>query len=343
VTVFRKVLVAALFAFPFLLAAGTSYAQDQNASSVQSCKLTKLASYDLTIALNGDLLTQVNIDGVMEPMLIDPNVERSAVVESVREDINVPIESLSPGLIERFTSVHGAPVVNTITIPNLRLGSADVKNLQMLLVIYANRPFGQALGVLGMDVLHNFDVEFDLGHGKLNLFSPDHCAGQGLYWTHSAAVLPLTFDEGNKFRFPMLLDGKTLSVGIGAYRGHPAMPGIVAKKTFGIDDDTQGVTVIATGPHEAAKLLRYPFHLLSASDFAISNPVIDIEWLRHEHDCAGQSKYENFYLTCRRPDLLLKDDLLGQLRLYFAVKEKKVYITGFNATLDDTPVQGSTK
>jgi hypothetical protein len=31
------------------------------------------------------------------------------------------------------------------------------------------------------------------------------------------------------------------------------------------------------------------------------------------------------------------------LRLYFAVKEKKVYITGFNASLDDVPTQGGAK
>ncbi len=40
------------------------------------------------------------------------------------------------------------------------------------------------VGVIGTDLLGKFDVDLDIAHKKLNLFSPDHCKGQVVYWTH---------------------------------------------------------------------------------------------------------------------------------------------------------------
>jgi hypothetical protein len=141
----------------------------------------------------------------------------------------------------------------------------------------------------------------------------------------------------------MVLDGKTISAGLMASPGHFWMPGASAKAIFGIDESASGVKVISADNHGSAVVLRYPFQNLSAGDFAIANPVIDIRTQKYERDCAGQGQYNNSYTTCRQPDLLLTEDLLSRLRLYFAVREKKVYITGFNASLNDAPVQGSTR
>ena len=341
-TVFRKVLVAALFVFPFLLVAGEAYAQDQSASSAQTCSLSKLASYDIGISSRGNLLIDVNIDGTMRKMILDTDEGQSLVTGAVAKDLNVYAQTLSPKLIKRFVTMRGTYATSYIVIPKVNIGTAVVKDVPALLAMMPSYGLDGTDGVLGMDVLHNFDLEFDLGHGKLNVFSPDHCAGQGQYWSRQAAIVPFGFDEENKFVFPMQLDGKEVKAGIAAEEGPLFMQGYVMKETFGIDEKSPGVVLATSGP-SGSKFFSYTFHSLSAGELTISNPKIAFASAKSSTRCDGEKHLSWGFVTCEKPDLMITGDLLGRLRLYFAVKEKKVYITGFNATLDDAPVQGSTQ
>ncbi len=343
-TVFRKVLVGALFVFSFLSTTGASYAQDQNLAP-PNCSLTKLASYNILLSPHGDVMIDMDIDGTTRRMIVDTSDGRSLVTGAVRKDLNVYEQTLSPKLVDHIETVHGVYAKTYIEIPHLKFGAATLDNVDAL-IAWNSMPLAAigADGVIGMDVLHNFDVELDLGHGKLNLFSPDHCAGQGLYWTHQAAVVPFELDAENKFRFFMQLDDKPVSVGISSRAGTTVLQGYVAKEKFGLDEDMPGVKVIIKGGKPAYDILRYQFHTLSATGIAISNPSVDFPREEGSERCDG-SRHAMYWFqsSCIQPDLRLSGNMLGQLRLYFAVKEKKVYITGFNASLDDVPTQGGAK
>ena len=57
---------------------------------------------------------------------------------------------------------------------------------------------------------------FDLTHNKSNLFSSDHCEGKVIYWTHTApaAAIPIEMQGLHGFIFPMQLDGKDVETQI---------------------------------------------------------------------------------------------------------------------------------
>ena len=64
-------------------------------------------------------------------------------------------------------------------------------------------------GILGSEMLRNVDVDFDFAANKLNLVSPDHCAGNVVYWQAPAvAVVPMTLNASGHIMFRMQLDGR---------------------------------------------------------------------------------------------------------------------------------------
>src|ERR1700744_2956847 len=48
-------------------------------------------------------------------------------------------------------------------------------------------------GVLGADLLSHFDVDFDFGANKLNLFQPSSCGDRAVYWSDTYAHFPFVF------------------------------------------------------------------------------------------------------------------------------------------------------
>jgi hypothetical protein len=74
------------------------------------------------------------------------------------------------------------------------------------------------VGILGMDVLKQTDIELDAAHRKMNLFSPDHCPGHVVYWAAKYDSAPIRFRKLGEFYFPMELDGKKLETTLATSR-----------------------------------------------------------------------------------------------------------------------------
>ena len=79
-----------------------------------------------------------------------------------------------------------------------------------------------------LDALEAVDVELDLSHDKLNLFSRDHCAGEVVYWDASYSALPLVLQATGNIILKMILDSHPVEVGIATTRTHALMPLSVA-------------------------------------------------------------------------------------------------------------------
>jgi hypothetical protein len=73
-------------------------------------------------------------------------------------------------------------------VPSLQLGSVILENAKIAVV--PNWQDTNIVGWFGADFLQRLDIEFDFAHKKVNLFSPDHCPGQVVYWTDSYTSVP---------------------------------------------------------------------------------------------------------------------------------------------------------
>src|SRR6185295_19731677 len=117
--------------------------------------------------------------------------------------------------------------------------------------------------------------ELDLGHGKLNLFSQEHCSGKVVYWTPSWAMAPMTYQSTGIYTIKMLLDGQPVDVAFDLNYPRSTIGLSLARSLFHLDSGSPGMKRLRdTAGHDLG--FRYAFKTLASSSLNIGNPVIDI-------------------------------------------------------------------
>jgi hypothetical protein len=183
----------------------------------------------------------------------------------------------------------------------------------------------RVVGILAMDVLNQFDLELDIAHHKLNLFSPDHCKGQVIYWTKTApvAAVPMTLRDYFEFVIPMTLDDKSVNAELSTEDG-AALNGAIAHDDFGLDNENG----------------KHTFKMISVDGLGITNPTLGI--YKDAGGCNGAAHEEAKSLLKENdqrriehcfghPDIYLGLQQLKHLRVFVAFKERMLYATAAGA------------
>ena len=84
-----------------------------------------------------------------------------------------------------------------VELPETQIGGLRFKTLKAVENPLVKLPAGVE-GVLGGDFFGRFNLEYNLKAGKLNLFSPDHCPGQVVYWANQYVAMPILHDRAGR-------------------------------------------------------------------------------------------------------------------------------------------------
>lgn len=192
-------------------------------------------------------------------------------------------------------------------------------------------PIEQFGGILGSEMLRNVDVDFDFGAKKLNLVSPDHCAGNVVYWPAPAvAVVPMTLNQFGHIMFRMELDGRRVNTMLDTGFSRTTLNLDTARRTFRIDVNAPDVQKIGelTGGY-SADTYRRRFKTLTVDGVTISNPEIDMLPNMMGNVNPGAPRTGSMIRQDQNglPDLVLGMNVLSQMHVYIAYKERKLYIT----------------
>jgi hypothetical protein len=210
----------------------------------------------------------------------------------------------------------------------LQIGKAKGENVEILVAPDREGSDPRIAGVLGLDVLSADDVELDLAHNKLRLFSPDHCPHGVVYWSTSLAVaeIPLSFQPTGALQIDVMLDGKNLHAAL-----KPDAPSYmdmhVAHDVFGLYSDSPGMTQVSVSSSDPeVTAYRYKFKSLTLSGMSVTDPNILVvgspgAMCEARAHCFGNA------------DLWIGASILKKLHLYFSFKEKILYATA----ADETP------
>jgi hypothetical protein len=300
-------------------------------AAAQDCgPLQIFASLDATVSKDGSILVPLGVDdskgyfelqfeqpvsgitGQAADLLqekrstVDPNVSINIAGQSVKEMVNVKLH---------FGATSGSDWLGVIPEP-----------------LHGDQTI---TGTIGYDILRHFDVELDLAHNKVNLFSQEHCPGKVIYWTRSGTVaaVPFITRKSQVFLVPMQLDGKDVEVQIATDDEHAYLNARTAQLKFGI-------TPAADGPgNSGPKSLT--FKTLSVDGLTINNPVIYPYGDVTAEGCNGGERYHSeglrnethqFVETCfGQPDLFLGRSTLQHLHVFLAFGEKMLYATAADA------------
>jgi predicted aspartyl protease len=312
----RIITTAALLVPLALLQTGAALAAD--------CKLQMFDTTPMLQRPDGRYLVPVSINGTRENFLFDTGGSRTQISRPLAEDLKLYIHQ---GRIELFDAT-GNISRDVASVKEMTIAHMRGTDLELPIA-----PSGVD-GVVALDHMATLDVDMDFGASKLNFFSPDHCTGQVVYWTSpaSVAVVPMDILSDYHLRIPVTLDGHTEQaiIDTGAVRTLIQMD--EEQRVFNLalgDADTPASGVLNGDP--SLKMYRHRFKSLSFGDVTVNNPEVYIapNAMGRNADksqlVGDRTKSEKDLLAV--PDMIIGMDVLRQLHIYIAFKERKMYIS----------------
>jgi predicted aspartyl protease len=266
----------------------------------------------------------MSIEGHEVKMLVDTGGIFSMVTARTADDIGLQrhATNLTGSDATPIAYYGGAIVKEYVDANSIKLGNLSADRMTLFIIPDSNIDSSKFGGTLASDVLRKYDVDFDFGKSKLNLFSPDHCDGQVVYWTQTPyAKVPIKLNSDGHIDVEIQLDGKVISARLDTGAGRTFMSLEYAEAAFGIDGkDSQLKPIEGSGKKGESPAYTYPFRSFALGDIQVLNPNIIL--VSDEY-----SKRREI----NSPPIILGIGMLRQLHLYIAYRERNLYATGASA------------
>lgn len=300
-----------------LFAAMLAFGGISAASADDKCQLRRYASIDLGTDETGGVYVPMAIAGHDENLLVDTGGFVSMLTASAAEQLSLRRQSLPDRM--KITMYGGLRIREIAIADEIVLGGMKGHHIGFLVMPDRRMP-PEISGTIAPDFMRNYDVELDFAKAKFNLFSPDHCEGQIVYWTQGAyAQLPMHLDGAGHIRFYVQLDGQRFEAALDTGSSRSLMRYEPAKDTFGWNDKTESLKVTATMKKDGPPVAyQFPFKALTFSGVAVANPDIVLM----------SDKASKEY---GQPDLIIGMGILRQLHIYLAYHERNLYLTAADA------------
>ncbi len=332
----------------FLLLAAGALASAIAQARAEDCSLKQIANLPLQRGPNELPLVPVSLGGKSILMLLDTGAARGVIDATLAQQMGLPAFKISqpqpifvvPGRplldVVQFHSANmylsnGTQLDHFATVPSLDIGASHSTDVKFLLAGIDEPTTPTLKGILGSNLLRNFDVEIDPRAGKVNLFSPNHCARKVVYWSHEYSELPVQVTDDGALEFVMALNGEDLDAVLDTGASNTSLPIPTARRRFDIDTDSSRVEHVSGDGANA--IFRIHFKTLAAGGISVINPEIYLtpdllgDRLRHEASEARQI----MPTLIHKPQLVLGMDVLSKLHIYIAYGERTIYVTASDA------------
>jgi len=181
------------------------------------------------------------------------------------------------------------------------------------------------VGYLGTEALSRTDFELHLARRKLRLFSAEHCRGVGAYWTTEYAETGFGRDPYGGIYFAMGLEGKLVETSMSTASPQTTLATTITRRAYGFDASSPGVEVEGDG--------RASFRAMAVTMPGLTLGDLRIRLVPGHEECGYRERidsgskaiaYDKCLLTF---PMRLGRDVLRQMRLYVALKERKIYFS----------------
>ena len=191
-------------------------------------------------------------------------------------------------------------------------------------------------GVLGRDLMQNYDIEMDFASGKLSYFLTDHCPGRVVHWATSG-ITSVDFkgwDNNSAQRFltvPVTINGHEVYAVI-----NTTLPGTIfdadtARTLFSLTADSPGAVPLgALDSNPNHRIFGITLQTLKIGGMTLRNTkmnvIPDLIGTRSEDMLRADSRVQRITDEFL-PTMQIGMDVLNRLHLYVATKEGRIYFT----------------
>lgn len=199
------------YLFPNLAIALTIVA----ASACAACEPTLVST--LPLISSDRPVIRATIDGAAVIMLIDTGAQTTIVTPETASRLKLKRDSNRGS---HLVTLGGARAVPNVIIDRLAFSGASFTTLSVPAMTLRGAAAGQD-GIIGGDLLHQFDLDIDIAHQKLTLYRPESCTPVHPPWDAHYQTWPVTISPRQQITFPAKLDGHAVTalLDTGAFRG----------------------------------------------------------------------------------------------------------------------------
>jgi len=327
----------------FLVGAAAAQAAEDCAPSLRILNSVQMQSTtDRTV-----MVVPVKIDNVDKKLLLDTGGLVSQISRATADGLDLPQRYREQRLFDLAGNSSNAQT----TVPNLTLGARHEDEVPM--AVAPNPDLGASLpydGLLATDLFPGDDIDMDFGARRLTTFSSDHCEGRVIYWpADRIAVVPIT-ENHNLIIIPVAVADHPMNAVIDTGSQYTVMNMDLAYRLFGLTLSSPDMTpIIESNGNKSITLYRHHFDKLTFDGVEVLN--LDVYLLPNQvavHDrprslfllgprrlpVSGARLFESpgpinepAASNISIPDVIIGMDVLRHLHVYFAAKEKRLYIT----------------
>jgi predicted aspartyl protease len=252
----------------------------------------------------------VTINGTAKTMVIDTGALYSMLMSKTVKELGLQRRLLDNA--HAVYNFHGESVKNLAEIDDFSIGRMHVGRFSVLEM--PGDHWNGFTGLIGPDIMRQFDLDLDYAKAKVNFFLHDHCEGRVVYWAKDWAELPLNSSEEDYGHISVRgqLDGHNFKMLVDTGASTTIMPLEAARSIFGWHGDPPELKRVDQNPDESDAMYTYPFKELTLNGVTIKNPKVLLS-----HNKMGVAA----------PEIILGETVLSKLHVYIAYKEKKMYVT----------------
>ncbi len=278
------------------------------------CKLGEIAEFPITMLGLRPLMT-AGINGTDVQFLLDSGAFYSTISPASAAELKLETHFAPTGFYMQGVG-GGRADVSIATVKTFTLAGVPIKNVEFL--VGGSEIGVGSVGLLGQNVLHIADVEYDLGNGVVRLMKPMDCRNTILaYWADASTPYSvLSIDASNGLDRhtggTAYVNGAEIRVMFDTGAGGSVLS-LRAAARAGIKPDSPGV--VYAGDSYGVGKTTYPTYIAPFASFKIGEEEIKNTKLR-----IGDIDLPN-------ADMLLGPDFFLSHRIYVANSQRKLYFT----------------
>ncbi len=297
------------------------------------CTLKKAASFDAKIE-HGELMIQAKIDDRDVSVALDTGAPFNMIDNKLAGELKLPLNRMTiAGIDAAGRESNVSAMAHKVT-----LGDFTATNVSFLVGGRQSADGAWAIQALfGANFLEADDLELDLAHGKVNIFLPDHCPGQGVYWAHEWVPIPIRIQNYSHIYLPVTLDGLETSAMLDTGSSLTLVDKHVAEGKLDVPvdggkDKPDGYLTAGSGAR--IPYYKHTFGVLDIGGLAFHNTQLGVAQNRMNY--LDMNRSNNPHVTERAEEPINAPIILGlaqmsKLRMYFSFKEHMLYVTPANA------------
>ena len=166
----------------------------------------------LAMTYNGFIPTvMAKINNQSVEMGIDTGAQRSVIAPHLVQKLGLTYD---PSRQTQIYGTAGHQAVSHALISNLEFAGSAYEHLSLPIVSLtlpdignSSSPDNKLDGLIGVDILSHFDLDFDFPHGTLSLYRVTDCGHVTPPWTTPYMTVPLSITPSHRVTVPILLDG----------------------------------------------------------------------------------------------------------------------------------------